>query len=79
MWKRMVEIMRMLLLALEVYQMASRRLHEIRIKGVHDSYAEQHRDDSMEAFGRALDDYVDRRIGEALKKEGFNPKGNEFI
>lgn len=67
MWKGMVE-MKKLLLALEVYQMASLRLHEIRIKGDCDVYAEQHRDDSMDEFGEALDEYIDNRIEKKMER-----------
>jgi hypothetical protein len=60
--------MRKLLLALEVYQMASLRLHELRLKNEPDYYAERHRDDSMNEFGEALNNYVDKRVDEAIDK-----------
>lgn len=73
----MVE-MRKLLLALETYQAASLRLHEIRLKGDADVYAEQHRDDSMDEFGKAMDEYVDQRIEKALEEHngGFMHNGD---
>jgi len=63
--------MRALLLALETYQMASLRLHELRLKGDCDVYAEQHRDDSMDEFGKAMDEYVDRRVNNILIEKGL--------
>jgi hypothetical protein len=60
--------MRKLLLALQKYQMAVQRLHELRLKCQCDSYAEQHRDDAMDAFGALLDEYIDKRVDEAIDK-----------